>query len=45
MASTEGVDFAGPFEKRKLPTTQAVLREAMNYKELYEAPSQIKGGL
>lgn len=38
-----GVDFAGPFHMRKLPTTQAALRKAMNYKQLYEAPSQIQG--
>lgn len=38
-----GVDFAGPFTLRKLPTTQAALRKAMSYKELYEAPSTIKG--
>lgn len=38
-----GVDFAGPFVMRKLPTTTAALRKAMTYKELYEPPSQIKG--
>lgn len=38
-----GVDFAGPFMLRKLPTTQAALRKAMSYKEIYEVPSTIKG--
>lgn len=38
-----GVDFAGPFHMRKLPTTQAALRRAMNYTQIYQEPLQIKG--
>lgn len=38
-----GVDFAGPFNMRKLPTTALALRKAVTSKQLYEDPSTIKG--
>lgn len=38
-----GVDFAGPFHMRKLPTTALALRKAVTSKQLYEEPSTVKG--
>lgn len=38
-----GVDFAGPFNMRKLPTTVLALRKAVTNKQLYQEPSTIKG--
>lgn len=38
-----GVDFAGPYNMRKLPSTALALRRAVTNKQLYEEPSTIKG--